>query len=80
MNIETIGQNLRRSREAAGISQRTLAKEAKISRSTIANLELGTAPNVHLGTLKSLCDALGLPITEILAEGAAATDDTRGVA
>jgi len=57
---------LRKLREAKGLSQRDLAKEAKVTGAYVAQLETGVRKNPSLDALKRLAKALGVPVTELL--------------
>lgn len=62
-----IGSRLRRAREKAGISQRTLAKRAGITNSTISLMESnGTNPSI--GALKRVLDAMSVSLSDFFAE------------
>jgi transcriptional regulator with XRE-family HTH domain len=60
-----VGQNLRRLRQAAGLSQTALAEAADISRRTIINLEAGEA-NISLSGLDRLAEALGAGFVDLV--------------
>ena len=65
-----IGSRLRRARAKAGISQRTLAKRAGITNSTISLMESnGTNPSI--GALKRVLDAMSVSLSDFFA-----TDET----
>jgi HTH-type transcriptional regulator, competence development regulator len=57
---------LRQKREAVGLTQRGLAKRAKVTPGYIAQLEMGARKNPSLAILKRLASALGVPVTELL--------------
>jgi transcriptional regulator with XRE-family HTH domain len=67
-----VGENLRRLRQAAGLSQTALAEAAEISRRTIINLEAGEA-NISLSGLDRLADALGVTFVDLVSAPAAST-------
>ena len=56
---------LKRLREARGLSQYALAKQAKISRVYVAKLEAGRS-DPTVGMLQRLAKALGVPVTALL--------------
>ena len=61
-----LGEELRRARQAAGLSQEQLAFRANLDRSYISQLENGhKSPTVDV--LFRLCEALGVKASEILA-------------
>ena len=63
----TIGQNIRRYRKAAGLSQKELAEKIGKTRPLISRYEAdATAP--RMGTAKKLAAALGVDITQIVSE------------
>lgn len=55
---ESISEEIRRRRVAAGLSQGALAKRAGIYRDSISNLELGKTPNARGTTIHRLRKAL----------------------
>ena len=61
----TIGANLRRRRQAAGLSLADLASTAGLGKTTLHALELGDG-NPTLSTLWSLATALGVPLGDLL--------------
>lgn len=58
----SVGDRLRKAREAAGLEQRELAERAGISRATISNAERGIG-NPNLATLQAWADATGVPVS-----------------
>jgi transcriptional regulator with XRE-family HTH domain len=63
-----IGDQLKRLRKAAGISQQTLATRAGLSMSAVIHIEAGRIPDPRGSTLKALARALGATVDELLAE------------
>ena len=61
---KVIGQNIRKLREAQGLSQRDLGKKIGKSNSTICDLEKGKR-NVTLKTLEVIAEALGVKVCEL---------------
>jgi transcriptional regulator with XRE-family HTH domain len=62
-----LGEALRRSRKAAGISQEVLAFEAQVDRTYISQLENGhKSPTVDV--LFRLCPVLGMAASELIAQ------------
>ena len=57
---ETMGTRLKALREDAGLSQRALARRASVNPETIRRLEADQV-RPHLGTLRKLAAALGVP-------------------
>ena len=62
---DTFAANLRRLRNAKGLSQDALAYDAEVSRSYLSQLEKG-AFHASLKTLGKLADALGVEPAEFL--------------
>lgn len=60
-----IGQRLKAVREAAGLSQATVAAKGKISREYLARLEAGQH-DPTVGTLQRLARALNVPLLRLL--------------
>ena len=60
-----IGKRLKALREAAGLSQATVATTAKISREYLARLEAGQH-DPTVGTLQRLAKALKVPLLRLL--------------
>lgn len=63
--ISTLGDNVRRLRERAGLSLRELAAQATVSTSTLSNIEAGLG-NPGVETLVSIAGALGVPFSELV--------------
>ena len=61
-----LGRTVRDLRQAKGLSQERLADEAGIHRSFLYRLERGDV-NVSVDTLQRIAQALGVPISQILA-------------
>lgn len=57
---------LQRLREKQGMTQRDLAKRAKMTPGYVAQLEMGVRKNPSLAILKRLAKALGVKVTELL--------------
>ena len=53
-------------REARGLTQRDLAKKAKVTAAYVAMIETGVRKNPSLVILKRLAKALGVPVTALL--------------
>jgi transcriptional regulator with XRE-family HTH domain len=56
--MKAIGKQLRKRREAEGITQIQLAARATVSRNMISRIEVRKDQNVSLATLRALADAL----------------------
>ena len=64
-SAQSVGARIRAEREASGLSQSDLAARVGVTRQTLASYEQGrTVPG--LGTLRRLCDALGLDREEMM--------------
>jgi transcriptional regulator with XRE-family HTH domain len=61
-----LGEELRRAREEAGLTQEDLAFEAKLSRPYVSMLERGLK-SPTLDVLFRLCDAMGVRASELVA-------------
>lgn len=64
--VATTGEKLKRLRRGRALTQAELANIAKVSQSTIAQIERGVRPNPHPGTLGKLADALGVSPADLL--------------
>jgi transcriptional regulator with XRE-family HTH domain len=64
---ETVGGNLRRLRQAGGLSLADLAAASGVGKSTLHALELGEG-NPTLSTLWALASALSIPLGDLLAD------------
>lgn len=65
-NVSTIGENLKKLRLKAGLSQDVLSKRADLAFHTISKIEAGATPNPTIDTVKKLADALGVSLDEIM--------------
>lgn len=68
-----LGTEVRRLREAAGLSQQALATRANIAMRTLARIEQGE--DVRLATLALLATALGTSAAALLAPSPSTTDE-----
>lgn len=66
--VKLLGENVRRHRKLAGISQEELSHRTGIKRSYISDLERGTR-NPTVRALSRLADALGIEPAELLRAG-----------
>jgi transcriptional regulator with XRE-family HTH domain len=57
----SFGEQLRRLRERAGLTQEEVAERAGLTPDAIGMLERGVRRQPHPGTVRALADALGLP-------------------
>ena len=64
----TVGRNVRRVREARGLSQNALAKAAGLAQAQVWDLEAGRTQSPTAPTLQALGKALGVTVDELLRE------------
>jgi transcriptional regulator with XRE-family HTH domain len=76
MRYNGLREQLRRARRARAMSQAALAERSGTSRVTVARLEGRAAQDVRLGTVHSVCEALGLELAT-LPVGALASFEAR---
>jgi transcriptional regulator with XRE-family HTH domain len=62
----TIGENIKKYRKHAGISQDQLSKKADLAFHTIAKIEAGSTPNPTIETVKKIADALGVALDDLM--------------
>lgn len=74
-----VSSNLRRFRQALGMSQNALAEASGLSRRMIVNLEAGDT-NISLSSLDRLAEALGVNFVAIVADPTASTRQIEAVA
>lgn len=65
--MSNISKNLRKMREAKGLSQEKLARMADVANNTIIKIEAGKNQNPTLDTLKKIAKALGVNIDDLAA-------------
>ncbi|PJA64761.1 MAG: hypothetical protein CO159_01455 [Candidatus Portnoybacteria bacterium CG_4_9_14_3_um_filter_40_10] len=63
--MSNISKNLRKMREAKGLSQEKLARMADVANNTIIKIEAGKNQNPTLDTLKKIAKALGVSIDDL---------------
>jgi len=63
-----ISINIKRIRNKLGISQDTLSKRANLAFHTVAKIEVGSTPNPRIETVKSIAEALGVGVDDLLKE------------
>ncbi|MFA5747122.1 MAG: helix-turn-helix transcriptional regulator [Candidatus Paceibacterota bacterium] len=61
-----IGENIKKHRQAKGISQDRLSKLADLSLNTIVNVESGTNPNPTIDTLIKIANALSVGVDDLI--------------
>ena len=68
----SIGDKVRATRKAAGISQEEVARRAGVSLNVINRLERGVILDPHFSTLRGIASALGVPVEDLVREPALA--------
>src|SRR5262249_55947318 len=63
-----LARRVRQLREAAGLSQQSLAVAAGLSISVVTQLEQGKKADQRISTVAALAEALGVTVDELLAE------------
>ncbi len=61
-----IGGNIKKYRQAKGISQDRLSKLADLSLNTVVNVESGANPNPTIDTLIKIANALGVGVDDLI--------------
>ena len=64
--MSNITKNLRKMREAKGLSQEKLARLADVANNTIIKIEAGKNQNPTLETLKKVAQALGVSVDDLI--------------
>ncbi|HON21908.1 MAG TPA: helix-turn-helix transcriptional regulator [Candidatus Paceibacterota bacterium] len=64
----SVSKNIRRIRQAKGMSQDRLSKKADLALNTIVKVETGENPNPTVETLKKIAKALGVTIGDLFKE------------
>ncbi|MDP2704447.1 MAG: helix-turn-helix transcriptional regulator [bacterium] len=64
--MSTIGKNIKRLRQAKGISQDKLSKLADLSLQTVVKMELDDKPNPTIETVQKLAKALDISIDDLM--------------
>ena len=67
MDESTIGANIRRMREAAGLTVTAVARDAQLTKSTLSKIENGRVSS-PIATLMRIADAMGVPVAEFFTE------------
>jgi len=68
----SIGDKVRATRKAAGISQEEVARRAGVSLNVINRLERDVILDPHYSTLRGIASALGIPVEDLVREPALA--------
>lgn len=64
---QELGRYLRTHREAAGVSQRQVAKRAETAPAQVVRIEQGTVLNPRPEVLAAYSEAIGVPVADIFA-------------
>jgi transcriptional regulator with XRE-family HTH domain len=67
MSPKRLSSVIKKLREARGLTQEQVAKQAQVTKNYITMLESGARKSPSLSVLKRLARALGVPVTELLA-------------
>jgi len=67
---QALAFNLKRLRQAKGLTQEALAKKVGLTEDTISKIELGKQKNIGLKYLSLICRELNISIEELLMEDA----------
>jgi len=63
MRLQPLGYEIRRARTALGITQARLAAQARLSRTTLNQLENGLFPDLGVKKVQAILDRLGLALS-----------------
>lgn len=77
MRLQDIGYQIRQARLERGLTQAQLAQAAKVSRTTLNQLENGLFPDLGVKKLRAILDQLGLTLIIQSTEKTAAPDFVR---
>ena len=75
LDLDKLGRRIAARRAWKRMSQQELAKEADLTQATIARIERGRKPGVHVQTLVAIADALGVSVDYLLGRGKAEDED-----
>lgn len=65
MTVSILGINIKKTREAKGMSAYRLAKEAHVSASTISEIESGIRQSLNTSTVEKVANVLGISTDEL---------------
>ena len=65
-NNQNLSKNIKRLREAKGLSQEKLARLADVANNTLIKMETGENKNPTLETLKKVAQALGVSVDNLI--------------
>ena len=64
--IPNIGANIKKTRQALGVSQDRLSKLADLSLNTVVNVESGQNPNPTIDTLSKIAKGLNVSVDDLI--------------
>ena len=65
-NNQNLANNIKKLREAKGLSQEKLARLADVANNTLIKMESGENKNPTLDTLKKVAKALGINVDDLI--------------
>ena len=65
-NNQNLSKNIKKLREAKGLSQEKLARLADVANNTLIKMETGENKNPTLETLKKVAQALGVSVDNLI--------------
>ena len=65
-NNQNLANNIKKLREAKGLSQEKLARLADVANNTLIKMESGENKNPTLDTLKKVAKALGVSVDDLI--------------
>ena len=68
-NNQNLANNIKKLREAKGLSQEKLARLADVANNTLIKMESGENQNPTLDTLKKVAKALGVSVDDLIGSG-----------
>ena len=68
-NNQNLASNIKKLREAKGLSQEKLARLADVANNTLIKMESGENQNPTLDTLKKVAKALGVSVDDLIGSG-----------
>lgn len=66
MSNQNLSNNIKKLREAKGLSQEKLARLADVANNTLIKMESGENQNPTLDTLKKVAKALGVSVDDLI--------------
>jgi len=63
---QNLANNIKKLREAKGLSQEKLARLADVANNTLIKMESGENPNPTLNSLKKVAKALGVSVDDLI--------------